>query len=402
MRIRYDFGFCCWTIAVGILVHGEHDPPTPFFTSFDATTVDIVNDIGVSTKLDAASPGDFPQNTSAGTDIGTLQLNDTQQGSSSEWVLRLEWSLVHTLDAVCSCVGTVGNMLVILALGMQVRVLKHSTDVFIGALAVADLLTSVFIVPIPVAVRVPYTPLGKFYCKFIYSSYFVWVAVHASIYTLVGMAIERTIAVVSPLHFKAIVTPRKVYIYLSMVWLLSFTTGLYQADLEIINNTCTILHPPVVRKVVVFFLLIFRFGVPVVVMITTQVVTACSLHRQFRLSQKAFHVTNAASSVHIRARNRITWMTFLIVMAYILTFAPHHIAAGIYVIKGKLFSSYLFSPLHNVLSCLTFSNSCANPFIYASQYPRFRCAIRDTFTCRCAGKGMNTPLFMVESTSSKR
>ncbi|XP_071501385.1 apelin receptor-like [Diadema antillarum] len=151
--------------------------------------------------------------------------------------------------------------------------------------------------------------------------------------------------------------------------------------MAVVNNTCKLLHASKSSKTIMFYLLMIRFGFPFTIMIVTQSVTALSLHRQSRRARKGLSQSSSVSSTHIRARNRMTKLTFLIVLTYILTFAPFHLTSLVYVLQGKEYSN-LRSPLHNAVSVLICVNSCANPFIYASQYPRFRAAITNMFKCK--------------------
>ncbi|XP_071478320.1 allatostatin-A receptor-like [Diadema antillarum] len=380
-------------VIIGIVVYGSLSSPidaSPGAAAISSSPAVDVEDAGTSGILTSnvswSSSAEMEETNESG---DTPKLDPLQW----TWVFELTW--VDALEMSCACVGVVGNLLVILALRMQVGTIKHSTDILIGALAVSDLLTSISIMPLPLAVRVPRTPLGSLYCKFANSRLYVWVPVHVSIYTLVGIAIERTIAVVSPLHFRSYVTTRKIYTYISTVCVLSFISCLYPIKTDVVNNTCKVPYGPETSETIVFYLFMIRFGTPVTIMIVTQAATAWSLHRQSHRVRKGLSETTGVPSTHIRARNRITRLTFLIVLTYILTFAPHHVTAGVYVLQGKLYS-YLHSPLHSALSVLICVNSCANPFIYASQYPRFRTAIRDAFKCKRVDN-QNHPFFTSES-----
>ncbi|XP_071478321.1 allatostatin-A receptor-like [Diadema antillarum] len=383
----------CLVAAISVIVQGNLLPPV------DAFSGEITSSNGPAVEVQGAgTSGILRSNLSWSSSAEmeeTNQTGDTPKLDPLQWTRVFGWTWVNALEMSCACVGVLGNLLVILALRMQVGTIKHSTDILIGALAVSDLLTSISIMPLPLAVRVPRTPLGSLYCKFAYPRYFVWVPVHVSIYTLVGIAIERTIAIVSPLHFRSYVTTRKIYTYISTVCVLSFISCLYPVKTDVVNNTCKVPYGPETSGTIMFYLLMIRFGTPVTIMIVTQAATAWSLHRQSQHVRKGLSQATGVPSTHIRARNRITRLTFLIVLTYILTFAPHHVTAGVCVLQGKLYS-YLHSPLHSALSVLICVNSCANPFIYASQYPRFRTAIRDAFKCKRVDN-QNHPFFTSES-----
>nr|XP_054757266.1 uncharacterized protein LOC129263379 [Lytechinus pictus] len=115
------------------------------------------------------------------------------------------WSWWQLVQLTSSVLGVVGQMLVMLVI-WQRRAMNRSADTLIGALAVADFLTSILILPLPVAVSVPSTLLGEIYCRFIFNGFFMWLAVGASIHTLALISVERLIAVMYPILFNRSVT----------------------------------------------------------------------------------------------------------------------------------------------------------------------------------------------------
>ncbi|XP_072170615.1 uncharacterized protein [Diadema setosum] len=84
---------------------------------------------------------------------------------SSGWSWQaITWSWWLILQMFTAMLGIVGNSLVIIVLFTR-RQLSRSTDTLIGALAAADLLASVFMIPHPVPLTVPSSVLGQVYCK---------------------------------------------------------------------------------------------------------------------------------------------------------------------------------------------------------------------------------------------
>ncbi|XP_071495362.1 tachykinin-like peptides receptor 86C [Diadema antillarum] len=245
---------------------------------------------------------------------------DTLKG---HWVWSFEWSWTNILYTVFSFVGIVGNMLVLLAL-LKHSSTRHAPDIFIGALAFADLLTSIFILPVPRARSVPDSGLGSAYCSFIFTRYPMWVCIHASIYTLTGMSLERFMAVVYPLRVHRRLTRRHVFIYLAVVWVLCFPSCFHFLSIRVINNVCRNAKTPDGKKITAFYPFLFRVGIPSLTMIITQGLTAMSLHRQSReMSGSRFGKGGTQPSIHIMARNRVVKLTFIVVLIYIFTVGPN-------------------------------------------------------------------------------
>ncbi|XP_071507791.1 galanin receptor 2a-like [Diadema antillarum] len=197
------------------------------------------------------------------------------------WVWSFRWSWSNVLSVVFSFIGIVGNVLVLLAL-MKRNSSRHAPDTFIGALALADLLTSIFVMPIPTAISVPDSALGNFYCSIVFTFYPMWTCIHASIYTLTGMSIERFLAVVYPLRLHRRLNRGHVFVYLIAVWILCIPSSFQFFYVRVTNNVCRDTKPLDTKKIIVVYLFLFRFGIPALTMTITQGLTAISLHRQSR------------------------------------------------------------------------------------------------------------------------
>eukprot|EP00057_Strongylocentrotus_purpuratus_P032083 XP_786587.2 PREDICTED: apelin receptor B-like [Strongylocentrotus purpuratus] len=296
----------------------------------------------------------------------------------------INWSWVLILKLVSSFVGIVGNLLVIIVL-FQRRRLCRSTDTLIGGLACADLLTSVFLIRIPLPAYIPKT------------WYAFSASVTASTYLLMSISVERYIAVVYPLHFKRLITRRRVSIFIIIVWFLSVLSGLFAFIVYGVDakNQCTEQYTFAnAQTIIAYYWFCLRLAVPCLTMLVTQILIARNLSQQFRSFRDITHATtptngNKASSFHIVARNRVLKLMLTVIIIYIVCWTPNQIAYLGYSL-GWVPISYLNSPLHRMLTVLGFYNSCANPIIYAARYPEFRNALKDMFTCKSA---KNAPLF---------
>ncbi|KAL2091788.1 hypothetical protein ACEWY4_011586 [Coilia grayii] len=115
--------------------------------------------------------------------------------------------------------GVLGNVLVILWVALQ-RPLRSATHVFIGNLALADLLLSALVLPFSAALELRGRwALGRPLCD-------AWAALDvlcctASILSLVAIAGDRYVGVSYPLRYPALVTPRRAGLALVGVWALA-------------------------------------------------------------------------------------------------------------------------------------------------------------------------------------
>ncbi|XP_041452980.1 galanin receptor 2a-like [Lytechinus variegatus] len=327
-------------------------------------------------------------------------LTDLDATGSGEWRWEFSWDWNIIMQLILSLVGVFGNAMVIAVIGVR-KFNSNSTDVLILALTISDLLTSLCNIPIPQASQVPASILGALYCRIILYGFLTWVCVITSTVILVGLSVERLVAVRYPLRFRKIFSIRRVYIFIVSTWLFSLLScSYYFIDIKQMldenfseENNCVATAsnvPSRLRQLKVFTSINFviRLVIPVVLMIFTQIAMAYSLHLQSRRHDKTMS-QKSGQSFHIRARNRIIKVMITVVIAFIICWAPSQIAWVVISFNGSA-KGYLDSTLRDILNLITFINSSINPFIYTSQYPKFRAAIKEILI----GKPKNNaPLF---------
>ncbi|XP_071495085.1 QRFP-like peptide receptor [Diadema antillarum] len=288
-----------------------------------------------------------------------------------------------------SILGIVGNLTVILVL-FQRRHACRSTDALIGALAVADFFTSVFMVPLPRPLKVPGTWLGDVYCKVVYTSLLMWVSVGASVFILTLIPIERYIAIVHPLHFKRLVTRQRVAKAVAMSWLVAFLVNLYLLFVAgAKGGRCTEVFQSWTAQIITgCVLFLVQFLIPAVIMLVAQILTALMLHRQSRrrIGEDSKCDNSNPSAKYLVARKNVLKILFLVVGVYLISWTPTHTVYLLYNLR-VLSASYLYGPLFTALNVLAFCNSCANPVIYTIRNPEFRKAIVELFKSPTSSSG---------------
>ncbi|XP_003730434.2 D(3) dopamine receptor-like [Strongylocentrotus purpuratus] len=309
-----------------------------------------------------------------------------EDSSETGWAwYPMAWRWWTIAQVICAILGVFDNGVVIVIIFQRVKK-NRSTDTLIGALAIADLLTSVFLFPLPWAKHVPATILGRMYCKLLYPGFALWLCITASTYLLNAICIERYIAVVYPLYFNRVFTKAKVSIAVAFVWLLAFAQCVYTFFVYIyddeIENCNSLINTDVGRVVHAYYAFSIRLAIPVLIMVITQILIIRSLHVQSKRFQgmRGDVETNYPPSFHITARNNVIKMMLIVVCVYVITWTPNQIAYLLFNL-GYISSSYRGSPLHRSLTVFAFLNSCANPIIYTSRHTEFRQALASLFTC---------------------
>ncbi|XP_071488584.1 allatostatin-A receptor-like [Diadema antillarum] len=337
----------------------------------------LTSDAIDSTTFGVDLPPDEDKNSSA-----SHNKTDGHKTHEPEWeVMPLKWTWYIILQLISGILGTLGNLLVAVII-FQRRSSARSTDILIGSLAIADFLTSIFIIPTPRPIRVPNSWRGMLYCLILFPDIPLWTSVTASSYILMAISIDRFIAVVFPLQFGRIVTNRRVKFAIVFIWLaafLSLSFSFFIIKVDESSHQCVLTISTAAGYAAMgYFWFSIRIIVPVLTMLITQSIIAVKLHIQS--STFKANETSAATAFHIVARNRVIGMMFLVIVVYIVCWLPNQVAFLGYIV-GFVPPSYIGSPLHHVFTVLGFLNSCANPFIYLTRNPQFRIAFREFLTC---------------------
>ena len=262
---------------------------------------------------------------------------------------------------------------------------SRSTDRLIGALASADLLTSIFIIPLPHTSHVPQSWLGETYCKVVFTSMFMWVSVDASIFTLTLIPIDRYLAVAYPLIFRQLLSRQKVSLCITFIWIFAFLLNFFLFFISTVDSNrhqCSVVFPSYLMQVVIGGILCFlQFVIPTLLSLMLQALTAYELHKHSKmvLSHDNRPQGSTPSARHLAAKKRVLQMMFLVVLLYIVSWGPTQTVYFTYNL-GFLPEGYPYSPLNCCLVIFSFVNSCVNPLIYAARYPAFRQAVRELFT----------------------
>lgn len=153
----------------------------------------------------------------------TNQTNNNTVNCDFEDISRIAASLVPVCFGLICITGLLGNILVIVF--VLTRIVQRSfTNILILNLAVADLLFVIFCVPFTATDYVLESwPFGELWCKLV--QYFIFVTVHASIYTLVLLSLERYLAVVLPFRAKSICTVRNAWRNIGIIWSIILTSA---------------------------------------------------------------------------------------------------------------------------------------------------------------------------------
>ncbi|XP_054750118.2 allatostatin-A receptor-like [Lytechinus pictus] len=317
----------------------------------------------------------------------------------------MEWPWWVILQMVSAILGILGNFLVILVVFWK-KSSRRSTDILVGNLALADFLLSIVMIPHPKAQTMPSSVAGHLYCRLIFSPTLHWMLITVSSYQLVAICFDRYFAVVHPLTFNRMVTKRRACICTALVWLTFMLAGsrpIFGIYVEDLTGRCVRREFSVEGDMAfAAYNICLRIGLPTVLILLTQILIAKKLYREAQHFSKILTEGSANAckpSIHLKARTRVLKMMLIVIVVFIICWAPSQIAYFCAKMRFGTARNYIWSPLHRFFQNLAYFNSCVNPFIYTARNPRFRKALKGIFIC---SRSSHDPVFghEVETSSS--
>ncbi|CAH1238038.1 KISS1R [Branchiostoma lanceolatum] len=340
--------------------------------------------------------------------------------------------VVPVVYSVICLVGIAGNGLVIYLVWRH-REMRTVTNYYIVNLAVTDLAFLICCVPFSVAKIVTHSwEFGEFLCKFIF--YFMQVTAQATCMTLAVLSLDRFWAIVKPYQTPWFRTPVGVAITTAIIWIGGH-------DMNKIYNTFLITlgpGPPAGRITlrlsgdairgsfllslpIAFFMevserewygrkyfcmeefpsedeyrayIIYTVLISYVIPLTTSVASHCLILRYLA----TMAANTSVAQQHVMARKkRVTRMVATVVILFAMCWAPNHAANLWWAFKREDLVNG-FGPVTMWLKisalCLSYANSCVNPFVYGIMGDSFKKAFAKSFrrgAPNAASSACNTP-----------
>ncbi|XP_041477918.1 mu-type opioid receptor-like [Lytechinus variegatus] len=285
----------------------------------------------------------------------------------TRWIwIPVEWHWWEVLQIILAIAGIIGNFLVMLVL-FRVRRKLCSTDTLIAGLALADFLTSIFIIPHPRVKKLPDTIAAEIYCRIVHSSVLMWISICASIFTLTAISIERLTAVIRPVQFKNIFTPKRSLVIIGYIWFAALLVNIVVMFVVYYDDGACVFSFPSVwfHRFTGVMVFLIEYLIPATTMVVAHAFMIWTLWKRLRKNDK-----------QREANRRITLMLLVVVVVFVICWTPDQIFYFALNI-GLIDVSYLYSPQYRFYVVLAFINSCANPIIYATRNPNFRKALRE-------------------------
>ncbi|XP_034426938.1 galanin receptor type 2 [Hippoglossus hippoglossus] len=293
--------------------------------------------------------------------------------NSSSW--RTESLLVSSGFSLLFLLGTAGNSLVLAVLCRSGQM--NTTNLFILNLGLADLCFIVLCVPFQATVyTLDQWLFGPVLCRLVH--FFIFLTMHASIFTLAAVSVDRYLAICYPLRSRGMRTPRNALASICLIWAVSLVFSgpylSYYSQLELGGTVVCIpaweATPRLVMDVCTF---VFGYLVPVLVLSLTYA-------RTVRYLWTSVDPVKDVSESR-RAKRKVTKMILIVTALFCLCWLPHHLII-LCMWSGRFPLNQTTYVLRILSHLVAYTNSCLNPIVYALVSKHFRKGFRKVFSCR--------------------
>ena len=286
------------------------------------------------------------------------------------------------------------NFLVCLVVYRSKELRRHISSVFIVNLAICDFMMALFAMPFSFgAVIADQWPFGSFMCQI--TAFWNMVLSLAAVLTLASISLDRYVAVIKPLQYRAKMTIQWALMMISFVWFQATLFSLVPIGFEWFEfNTkyyfCTFPSSPHAfgTNYMVFALATYvaNVGLPLAVMLLTyyRIFNVAKLHSR-RIGHAVITTVNFAPAVRGAALSTETSRQrefkaarkiLFVIGAFVCCIAPYTTVRLLELGQKDFKISYKITI---ALKWIAFFKSSIDPFIYGLLQRRFRFALLELF-----------------------
>ncbi|KAG9350748.1 hypothetical protein JZ751_024637 [Albula glossodonta] len=288
--------------------------------------------------------------------------------------------LVPLLFGLFMVIGLAGNSLVIYVISKHKK-MRTATNFYIANLATTDIIFLVCCVPFTAMLYpLPSWVFGDFMCKFV--SYIQQVRS--------SMTVDRWYVTVCPLRSLSYRTPQVATVVSVGIWVGSF---LVSVPVPMYSKTmvgewygpqvyCTESFPTLFHKKA--FILYNFLAVYMLPLVTICICYTFMLHHMGRTTVEPAennHQLQVLAERSVAMRTRVSRMVVAIVLLFSLCWGPIQFYILVQAFSSTFRHSYCTYKLKIWAHCMSYTNSCINPIVYAFMGANFRKAFKRAFPC---------------------
>ena len=266
------------------------------------------------------------------------------------------------VNILLSITAILGNSLILAALHKESS-LHPPSKLLYRCLATTDLLVGLVTQPLYAAYWMSLVHEHWSLCR--YSRDAVYISSYAlcsvSLSTLTAISVDRLLAKLLGLRYKEIVTLKRTYIILAIVWVVCLVTGLFSRLNYRITLWCTLIVTPSCLIIsVVSYTKIF-----------------CALgHHQAQIQSHVQQQSRQLNALNMARYRKAVYNTLWVQLALVICYAPLFTVKIVIFLSTGRFSNFFL--IYGMATVLIFFNSTLNPFLYCWKISEVRRAVKQT------------------------
>ncbi|XP_032235319.2 octopamine receptor beta-2R-like [Nematostella vectensis] len=267
-----------------------------------------------------------------------------------------------------------GNFLILLAIYKDPnRELRNPFNLFVGNLALADLLVGLVVLPLSSALHIREGLLIEA------KSYEIWtihvsffIACTASLLSLAAMTLDRHVALIYPVYYRIALSPKRAFFVSALIWIISIALPL------IYFKVGYIMYAFVFSNIAIAVSLFFLFSC---LFITRRIGRRNSTLESHTGQGKRGQNGRERRRRNSELQDRLTRVFSLVLIAYLICYGPSCVMVYLmnFCVQCSCSQIHWFRDMQLVFVLM---NSSANPFLYSWRLSPFRNALKKLLRCK--------------------
>ena len=283
---------------------------------------------------------------------------------SSVWVGELKQQSVSfsAVNVLLSITATLGNSLILVALHKESS-LHPPSKLLYRCLATTDLLVGLVNQPLYAAGWMSVVYEHWSFCRYARDATVISSSVLCvvSLMTITAISVDRLLAMLLGLRYKEIVTLRRTYIILTIVWVGCLVAGLF----SYLNYRIGLWY----RIITIPSCLVIS------VASYTKIFRALS-HHQAQIQDHVQQKPNQPNALNMARYRKAVYNAIWVQLALVVCYVPQFIVRIVIFLSAKRFSNFFL--VYGMGIVILFFNSTLNPFLYCWKISEVRRAVKQT------------------------
>ena len=282
-----------------------------------------------------------------------------------------ELIVLLVLNTSLSITAFLGNTLILVALHKESS-LHPPSKLLLRSLAITDLLVGIIVEPLNAAYLMSVKSKRWFICYNVYVALFIasYILCSVSLFVLTAISVDRLLALWLGLRYRQVVTLRRVYITVIVMWVLSIVA----------TSTSYIWNP----QLLLLFLYIHLCFCLSIMILSYMKIFFMLRHYQIQAEiNVAQEQPRQAIPLNIARYRKAVYSALWVQVTLFICYLPFGITQAFTDLKSVRFSSSVY--LAKTFSfTFVFLNSALNPFLYCWKIKEVRQAVKDAIRQICS------------------